>query len=230
MATGNDLIASALRAISSLNPGEAIPGAEAGNALSVLNMMLAAWSADGLMQPCRTIESFPLVVGKQSYTMGPGGDFDTARPDRVTFAFRRDANGLDRTLNAMVKEQYDDLPLKGTGGIPLWYYYDCQYPQGVIYVYPVESTQATLYVESLKPVNQFSSLNAEMILPGEYQEAIKYGLAKRLAPEYGFPIDQVLASLILDAENRIVRKNAPRKAASFDPMFGCAPRPYIYTG
>ena len=80
----------ALRAISTLLPGEAIPGGEAANALLTLNMMLASWSADNLMPPFRTLESFPLVVGKESYTIGTNGttDFATSRPDYVTYVFR----------------------------------------------------------------------------------------------------------------------------------------------
>lgn len=214
--TASDIVHGALHVIASISPGEAISGGETDNALTVLNGMLAAWSAESLMPPFRTLENFPLVNGQASYTIGSGADFDTVRPDTVTYAFRRNSAGQDFPLTPRTKEEYNAVQLKSLGELPQWYYYDCQYPNGVIYVYPVESQADTLYLESLKPLNRFANLQASLDMPGEYFECMKYQLARRLAPEYGFPITPDMMTLMNDAYTRIKNKNTRRKVVRFD--------------
>ncbi len=207
-------------------------GTEASNALVVLNRMLKAWSAKSLMMPCRTLESFPLAIGKVSYVIGSGGDFNTVRPDYVTDAFRRDANNLDYPLEILTKERYNAIQLKTQGGLPYQLFYDPQFPSGIVYLYPVEVQADTLWLESLKPVNQFTTLQTAMILPGEYEEAIVYLLAQRLAPEYGFSIasNPDIAELVKEADEFIECKNTRPKVASFDPIMH-RPLPYnVYNG
>jgi hypothetical protein len=223
--TGSDIVYGALRVITSISPGEAIPGGEADNALSVLNGMLAAWSAESLMPPFRTLENFPLVNGQASYTIGSGADFDTVRPDAITYAYRRNSGNLDFPLTPLTQDEYNAERLKTLAGLPQWYHYDCQYPNGVIYVYPVESQADTLYIESLKPFNRFANLQVSMALPGEYFECMKYQLARRLAPEYGFPITPDMLALMDDAYSRIKKKNTKRKVARFDAAL-MRPRPF----
>lgn len=230
MTTANALISSALAVICSLSPGEPIPGGDASNALAILNMMLAAWSADSLMPPFRTLESFPLIAGQSSYTIGPSANFNTVRPDYISGAWRRDSNGLDYILEQLPKERYNAIWQKSIQGIPYQFYYDDQYPVGVIYLYPTDIQADTLFIESLKPLNQFSTLNTIMNLPGEYEEAIAYLLAKRLAPQYGFPITADIRELMDDAERRIKRKNTKPKPASFDYATRKAQPFNIYNG
>lgn len=227
MATANDLVSGALRAATSLSPGEGIPGAESDIALGILNSMMASWSADALMPPYRTLESFTLSTTKNSYTMGQSGspDVSTVRPDQVTFVFRRDSSNQDYPLDPYTKEQYNSVPLKSRSDTPRYYFYDTQYPNGVLYLDCKPSAADTLFVESLKPLNQFSSLAASVALPGEYEEAVKYLLCERLSPEYGFPISADLRKLIEDARRRIYRKNARPKAAGFDVALRDRPYP-----
>lgn len=221
MTTANDLCSAALRLISSLPPGEGIPGAESDAALSALNMMLAAWSADNLMKPFRTLESFTLTAGQPGYALGQSGlpDVNTVRPDEVTFVYRRDAAGQDSPLDPWTSGQYNSALDKSTQGDPLWYYFDPQYPNATLYLYPAPSTAETLFVESLKPVAQFASLSADLALPGEYAKAIKYLLADELAPEYGFPIPpgSRLERNIEMSRKMILRKNVRPAVAAFDP-------------
>ena len=100
----------------------------------------------------------------------------------------------------------------------------------MVYVYPAPIVVQTLFIESLKPVNQFSTLQTAMALPGEYQEAIVYLLAHRLAPQYGATIGPELEALITDAKERIMRKNIRPKAAQFEIPIKNSRFFNIYTG
>ena len=58
-------------------------------------------------------------------------------------------------------------------------------PLEYINVYPVPASAKALVLYSKKTITQFESVNDEIELPPGYEEAIKYNLAWRLAPEYG---------------------------------------------
>lgn len=220
--TANDLIAGALRLISSVTPGEAIQGDEASNALIVLNTMLSSWSAENFLIPFRTIESFNLIVNQQSYTIGQNGspDFNTVRPDEITNMWIHDTiSGVDYGMGLYTKDQYEAIPLKTIATIPRWLYYDTQYPNGIIYIFPTSALSTyQLNIESRKPIMQFSTLSTAMILPGEYIKTIKFLLADEIAPEYGYPVQvgSKLDEQIKEARKFIKRKNVKRVIAGFD--------------
>ena len=197
MPNATDIISGALYAISSVTPGEqAINGTELGYAFGVLNNVLASWSAENLQAPYRTVESFPLTIGQASYTIGTSGspNFNTVRPDYVTYVFRRDSNNLDYQLIDYTKEQYDAVFQKQLQGLPQWYYYDAQYPNGVLYLYPTDVQAADTLFIGVPQAYCFNSLLFHYFhygkFPGEYFEDLKYSLAERLAPEYGMTISQ----------------------------------------
>ncbi|QEL19339.1 hypothetical protein [Limnoglobus roseus] len=217
MTTGNAIVTGALRSATTIMPGEGIDGGEAESALAVLNAMLAAWSADGLTPAFHTLEGFPLVVNQANYTVGTGGNFNTVRPDEVCAVFRRDANGYDTPLNPWTREQWLADGLKSNQGTPTFWYYDPQYPLGVLRLDNAPTLAETIYLDTLKPINQFATLSSTMLMPGEYEEAMKYKLVERLAPEYGFPISQDLRVLITESFKRIKRKNSKPVRATFDP-------------
>jgi hypothetical protein len=225
MTTANQLIASALQIVTSLSPGEGIPGEEADFALGVLNTMLKAWSAEKLMQPCRTLENFSIAQGIGSRTIGSGAQINTTRPDYVTGAFLRDSGGQDYPINVnMTKEEYNSILNKSNTGRPSRIFFDPQFPNAILYFDVVTAAAYTLYLETLKPFNQFTTLQTEMQLPGEYEEGIIYLLVKRLSVPYGFEIQpgSNLADLIAQAEARIERKNFSMPPAQIDPAL-CRP-------
>lgn len=99
MTTANQLLSSTLQLISSLSPGESIPGQESDEALTALNRMLAGWGAEGLMPPCRTLEQFSLAAGVGSRTVGATGQLVTVRPDAILDAYIRDSSGQDAPVD-----------------------------------------------------------------------------------------------------------------------------------
>lgn len=53
---------------------------EAIDALARLNEMVESWANQPLTIPCVNRAVFPVVSNQSTYTIGPGGDFDTVRP------------------------------------------------------------------------------------------------------------------------------------------------------
>ena len=218
MTTANQLLSATLQLISSLSPGESIPGQESDEALTALNRMLAAWSAEGLMPPCRTLESFPLAAGVGSRTIGASGQLVTTRPDVILDAYLRDSSGQDEPVDhTMTEGEYNAIRSKSQTGKPARLFFDPQFPNATLYFDCVTDQAYTLFLSTLKPVNQFPTVQTAMTLPGEYEETIIYLLAERLAIPYGFAIPPDLRKLIEDARRRIKRKNVRPKVATFDP-------------
>ena len=153
-------------------------------ALGKLNRMLNSFSADGLNLHYRVEESFPLVSGTPSYTIGSGATFDTIRPITIEQAWIRDSD-YDYPMGVRPAAEYWDLSEKTTENRPLKLYYDPTYPNGTIYLYFTPDSAYTMHIVSQKPLITYASANTEVVLPGEYEDALVLNLAIRMASRYG---------------------------------------------
>ncbi len=84
--SASTLIKRAFNVCGIFQPGEQIPPEDAADAFDMLAMMIGAWALQPLTRPVVAREVFPLTANLGVYTMGPGGDFDTSRPNRLTGA------------------------------------------------------------------------------------------------------------------------------------------------
>lgn len=184
------------------------------DALESCNSMLKLWAARGRVTHHIITEPFPLVVGQESYTIGIGGNFDTSRPSEVAGGFTRDTNNVDLQIHPVDREQYNLNPNKTVRGRPRHIYYNPTYPLAVVHLQPVPDLAYTLSLDSVKPLTTLVSLDSDINLPPEYEEAIKYNLAVRLAPENGVPLTAEVVGLALNAYNSLPRQPVP--AAQFD--------------
>lgn len=222
----NNIIIDALRICSSATPGEAVNGNEAADALRVLNRMLSAFSMEWGLINTTTIETFPLVVGQTSYTIGAGANFNTIRPDVIVNQWIYDTIALIRyPLDQVSDWEYNAIPLNTIQSIPKQMYYDAKYPFGVIYIYPTAGySNYQLNIESLKPMAQFTLLSSAMNLPGEYYEELVYMLADELAGEYGYDLPQRVQKKIDEIKPMMKARNFKRTVASFDPAINSKTR------
>lgn len=227
--TASTLIGAALRKVSSYTPGQGIDGNELTDCLAELNRMLDSWSNDGFLAPFRTLESFAMVVGQASYTIGSGANFSTTRPDNIMSAFVRDSNNQDYYVTTdLTRDEYDAIPLKTTQGLPSTIYYDKQYANGVIYVYPTAQLAYTIYLDSEKPLTQISSSGTTISLPPGYYDAIVWNLAERLGPDYGMsPVPPEVSQHAAQSLALIRRANNKPAVSNFDPLLSVTPTGYV---
>lgn len=218
MTTGQDIAYGALRQISSVTPGEPIDGSEASNVLTVINRLLAAFSMEWGLINVITQEQFALSVGQTSYTIGPGGNFNTVRPDTIFNVWVYDTlSAIRYPIRMLSDNQYNAITLNTIQSIPKAIYYDPQFPLGVIYIYPTSSlTTYQLWLESYKPIAQFPTLTSTMNLPGEYFEELVMLTADELAPEYGYELTQRQIQKIERVRDLMKARNFKRAVASFD--------------
>ena len=194
--TKDDLIKASLRLIGVGSIDEDPTPEEITQAAVALNIMIKAWQTDGLQLWQIRTKSMTPVTSQYQYNLGissPSGDVVGSRPLRIIDIYRRiTATVNDTPLIKMSREEYWRLSDKDSEGTPVNYYYDPQLTNGVLNVWPApnstfasDNTFEILYHKPYDDMDETSTDDFEF--PSEWYEAIKYGLAVRLAPEYGIP-------------------------------------------
>lgn len=167
--------------------------------LDTLNMMLDEWATKRWLVYHLVDVSAP-VTGAQSYTVGPGGDIDTTRPDQVQAAFFRYTGVtpyVDYPLGDIgSREDYNRIAVKTVGTWPSWYWYDAAYPLGIFYPWPVPNSGiGELHLTLKQPLAHFPDLTTDIAMPPAYVNALRWNGAVRVRPMYGLPESPAVARL-----------------------------------
>lgn len=201
--TAQTLIEAALRVIGVLASGESASTNELSDGLKSLRFMLRGMSARNLSLYYTTQDTVTLN-GATSYTIGSSGTVNTPRPASIRGAYAT-SNNVDRPLKIIDEGRYRILSLKQLSGTVEYLWYNPDYPLGVLYFYPLAS--GTVKLDSLKPLIEPSVVGTDVAFPPEYDEAIKWNLAIRMAPEFGRPTPPEVAVLAKESFDLILMKN-----------------------
>lgn len=210
MTTARDMIKNSLRNISVLGIGSSLDATEADDALSLLNDMIASWSAEGNMIYNTTVETFSLVTGTAAYTIGTGGDFSTDRPMSITAAFVT-INGTDYPLTVYGAKQYSEISDKDDTGTPCIIWYDDNYPLGNIRIYPAPDTTTTLTLYSEKALTGFATLDTVYAMPAENKAALIPNLSVWLAPQYEREASPTIKKIANSTKSIVSKQNRKSK-------------------
>ena len=224
-------------------PGEAIPNEHAQFALRALNRLVSSLNNHPLTFPITERELFSLVAGQGSYTIGPGGDFNTVRPMTLSAVSLRvpaaavTSGATELFLEPLTGDGYDSLPNKDLQGTqPAKFFYDPTYAGGLgtLYLWPTPTvTTNDVVIYRGAPVIGFANLVTFYDFPPGYQEMLQYQLEKRLVKAYGkarewTPLDEQLAS---DALFLLKRQNSTTAYIDLDTtVFGDGGGYSILTG
>jgi hypothetical protein len=190
--TRDEIIKRALRLLGVIAQGQ-VPNADQYAEGSIaLNSLVKAWQADGM--PLWAIKQYAmtLVAGQKEYDIGVGLQVDTAKPLKVFQAWLHDSiSAIDVPMRILTRQEYNILGNKDTVGMPIQIYYDPQRDQGVMHVFPTpdnfSEVNKTINFVYQRPYEDFDTATDSPDFPQEWYDAVTYGLATRLAPEYGLP-------------------------------------------
>lgn len=184
MATVRQLIEGAYRLIQEVGEGMPMTAEQGRDGLAVMLDMLSSWSAEPSSIYTEARESFTLTAGQAAYTIGATGDFNTARPTEILTAVIKDGDIVLSRLNnvsaAELAERQSD-----TRATPTFYWLNGGYPLVTITFNCPPPSAYTLDLFSKKTLTTYTSLADTISLPPGYERAIRYNLARELAPEYG---------------------------------------------
>lgn len=199
--TRNELVDSAFRVMRVLRESDSPNATMRRQANSALNVLLKNMQSNGLQLWTYQTIIVPMVIGQNSYTIGPvGADVTTTRPLRIfEGSFIRDLSCqpyLDTPLRIISRKEYLQFSGKYTQAVPNSIYY---FPgidiadgttspstgYGTLYVYanPSQNTRS-LYLNMQRPIYDMTTADNEFDLPQEWFRCLKFMLAGDLAFEY----------------------------------------------
>jgi hypothetical protein len=165
------------------------------------------------------------AVGGGPYTIGPGGDFNTARPAALSglgCLLQATTNAASHveiprtvyTQGAYQSIQIKDLPNQLFTGA----YYEPTFPLGTIFLWPVPNTTInSLVLYRLDHLAPFASLTASYDLPPGYDEMFEYNLARRLAGPYQRKMTQENTDIAKESLAIVKRANRRIVDLAIDP-------------
>lgn len=188
--TRDDIINRALRLLGVVAQGETPTTDQVTEAAVALNGLVKAWQAEGM--PLWAIKSYnvPLTNGTSSYEIGLSKTVNIPKPLKVIQAYNHDTiSNVDIPMRIITRQEYNMLGNKTSSGNPIQVYYQPLSDYGVLNVFPVptteEATNNVITIHYQRPFEDFDVSTDNPDFPQEWYDAITYGLATRLAPEYG---------------------------------------------
>lgn len=223
MPTALEVITDALELLGVYSPGDQISSADLNRSLSVLNDMMDVWSNESLSCFDWVTQTFTMIPGQYQYTVGPGGYITGTRPLRIS-----DAPGsaylLDANLNRYLMSVVDQLTwlLQTTAvadsDLPNIFFYDPQYPLGIVNIWPTPSSAWTCSFLSYRQLGNFALPTASFSLPPGYKRAITTNLCLSLKPYFASAqIDPLILKEASETKAAVKRNNMRTQIAVFDP-------------
>jgi hypothetical protein len=224
---GLDIIQQAMWEIGAIPPGETPSSQEAATGLIKLNRMLDLWNADGRYVYANQFIQNAMVPSLQPHTIGPGQPgppavaatwYANQRPVKIVSAeiilntvsppIRYPCNVRDAQWWA------DKRSYAVQGTLPTDVYYEPDWPNGSLYIWPVTQVNYPMELQIWTLLNQIPLTGQKFSLPPGYLEAVVLSLAVSLCPSFEKPLDPTLASLAIRAVRTIQAPNtqAPRIA------------------
>jgi hypothetical protein len=167
-------------------------------ALMTLNVMLKA-----IQIPTATL--WKISTGSITITDATASYAVTGRPVNIdSVNYRR--SGADLPMLRLTWEEYRDLPDKASAGQPTQFHYQRLRETATLYVWPVLATAAgeTLEWSGRAEIEDVAATTDTLDVPGEWYEAIIYGLADRLCD--AFPVAPQRRQIIMARAESALRK------------------------
>jgi hypothetical protein len=230
-----DIINRACIDIGILAQGETLSAAEGQDFLGRLNGLVSSWATQSLTMPVIAREEFDLVAGQQTYTIGPGADWDSVRPIFITgcgLLLTGITPNVELPIGLLTEDAYRLTRLKGFSSIyPTQVYYNPTFATtgwAEFFLWPMPTTDENRFVlYSQQALTGFASLVAQYVFPPGYEEALEYALCKRLAPGSGKVLSPELLALVASSLGTIKRANATFRDLALDPgLTFTSRRPY----
>ena len=221
--TALDLITNALLDLGVLADEETPTSSQAAGGLRKLNNLIESWNIEGLMPIGGTAQTFPLVSNQGTYTLGVGGDFNTARPNIVTACYVRDttqpvATRVDYPLYMYTEKEFSEVPLKGLEStLPMGVYFDNATPLTNVTFYPIPSTANYTFVMWSDVILPSLTLTQQIAVAPGYARALEANLAVELAASYGVVPSESLVAIALTSKENLKIKNFDLNELNIDP-------------
>lgn len=219
MGTVAELIRGAFRVLGTLASEETPSAAEETDGLTSLNDMLDSWAGERLVLFATLRSTHTLTSGLNPHTIGSSGTFNTTRPVRVDRAsiITASAPGAESPLDILSDGEWQAVQSKTTTGRPSGLWVETAYPLAKLWLNPVPSAADTLVLYTWQQLGRFAATSTTFDLPPGYARAIRFNLAKELAPEYGVSLSAEAVAIADEAKAALKRLNHKPSYLVCDP-------------
>lgn len=195
--------------------GETPSAADMVDAQALLNGLLDTLNTQRLALPSSSRNVFSFTANTSTYTIGPGGTWNTTRPvsiDAMNVLALTSTPSFEIALTPLTEQMYDDLSIKGlTATFPTNFYFNATFPLAEIFVWPAPTDavnyQAVVYVPT--QLTEITDLAASVVMPPAYYRMLYYNLAMEIAPAFARPLDPLIAKFATDSLSDAKRNNLP---------------------
>jgi hypothetical protein len=198
---------------------------ELADGLIFANQLLDYWSARACYAYTTTFRAFNLTPGHQPHLLGPGlpsPDFAvTQRPAHILSAslvLTDNPPSVDLPLNIRDADWWAAERVKALQStIPTDLYYEPEFPNGQIWLWPIPTTAYPLRLESVVTLQQFATINDAFLAPPAYLRAFTLTLAEELSDVWGTTAPAGLAARAMKARDALQsNNNLPPRISSAD--------------
>ena len=212
--TAQNLIDLASKDAGYLASGETLNTEEYADCLIKLNQLIALWDIEYLNIFCIKAALYTLTGSRTTpYSIGGGSspDFNAARPISIRAANIVTASGNFKfPLQILTAEQYAQITEQDAiGEPPENLFYDNDYPNALIYLNPWPSAADQLELYTWEQLGQLATIAATFDMPPGYAEALEWNLALSVAPGFGRPVTQEMATKAQSSKASIRANNVP---------------------
>ena len=210
--TPASLMTLAAKAAGVVGRGQTLSAEDYNDILGVLNMMLDEWSAQR-WYVFHTLDVSCQATGNQLYSIGPNGDFNTVRPDRIEAAFWRSyanpAQPIDYNIEMIeAREDYNNIASKEVGTWPVFAFLDTGYPLATLYPWPIPTAgTGEIHLTLRAQLGEVTDPTQDFAFPPAYQAALFWNLADRIRPVYQLERDPKVEAMARGAANVIYGNN-----------------------
>lgn len=239
LTTPQSIVSLALKSAGILGVGQSALAEDNNDAFDVLNAMVGSWAVDRWLI-FQELDKAVTITGSQTYTIGPGGDIDVPRCDRIEAAYFRqfptnncNVGPVDFPLRIIQSmEDYSQIALKTLTTWPVALFFDSGNPGGILYPVPIPNiVPSELHVIIKQNIAQFASLVQSISLPQEYIEPLWTNLTIRLCAIYpGAVLTPVVAGLAKASLSKLRMANTQISAMSMPAGMSRPPLYNIYSG
>ena len=184
--TPSSMIIEALIKNGEKSTGDTLTSAEQTRYLSLLQAMIDSWGLERGWCYQLLQESFTATASTSSYTLGGAGTASSTRPSHIVSMYVRDSAGYDHPITVIPSEQWAMIPNKQAySEFPSYAFYDHGYTtasQATLQFYPIPTKTYSIFFNSWKQLQTFSTITDPVSLPPGYQRAIEFNFCIESAP------------------------------------------------
>lgn len=204
-----DLINLSAKALGALKPGQSLNADELADGLLFLNLLIDSSNTSKANIYCESVAQYPTAANTQSYTIGPGGVWNTTRPQRIVQAnmLLPSSPTVRKPLDIWGRKRWGAVRLQQVYTYPAALYCDYNDPLATIYFVPIPDAvyQIELYMWQLNAA--LASLSTTISVPPGYEEFWQYNLAERIAATLEVEIPAKVTELARQSRANIMRMN-----------------------